>query len=545
MQLDNGLQDAIQNTDWLLVLSTYWDTLGPYQTLIKGIGFAFVVVIVLMVTVMLLFPSNTVDPDAPPVAKRTRRWWWQKPGIPFSVGSEVIDLQPRKGDAIHTAIGGTTGTGKTSALLPLLDLDVGVLLIAMDNVTPLRARIAQMESGREWTNEPECPCPWNMLAGLPELVSEQLVAGWPHSQDTGHYRRIARFRIWDRLEQADRDGEVRSFAMLIDCLMTPVDSPDPMVNRACREWGTKLSGMYRVLGHTAIGGPGDLDLVEAMRKKQKVLMRLNAYLHPEDAPTLGGMLLVHARRVAQEAGVPFVLVVEEAGMLDAQQEHIKPLAQAARDRGVSLVMVTQNLSRLPPEVRNNISCWISFAQEDDVETKFAANRLRLKPHQLWREAFKDEGRRWAYVKSPGVPTSLVRITEVKPLKVRQPQVSRPEPVVVPDYAYAADRFEQPALNHWVQYPNALPPPGEPEKERPPWWVGTNPDMLRFWGQMRRTHRETPLWHPDRGVWWGPRWMFRMAWSAEQAQGQHQAGSATLQCWSRISDRVRRVRPCRW
>lgn len=494
MPLNNDVQRFIDTADYAGLAAYYWALLGDKQLWVAiGVG-GFIGLFVLMI----MFGGGSVgDPDIP-VAKRTRRWWWHKPGIPFDVGGEIIDLQPRKGDAINLAIGGMTGTGKSSALLPLLDLDVGVLFIALDNTTPVQTRLKQIPDSVEWTNEPECQTPWNFLQGKPELVSEQLTAGWPHGPDTGHYRRIARMRMWDRLEQADRDGEVRTLPMLISNLMQPVESSDPMVGRACREWGTKLAGMYRVLGANSIGGPGDLDLVDAMRTKKKVLMRLNAYLHPEDAPTLGGMLLVHARRVAQEAGVPFVLVIEEAGMLERQQEHIKPLAQAVRDRGVSLIIVTQNLSKLPTEVRNNIGAWVCFAQEDDVEIKFAANRLRLKPTQLWREAFKHEGRRWAYVKAPGIPTTLVRIAEVKPLKVKKQtiKVGQPRPAVVTEWEPGL-----PMIDHWQPWSPALPEPRPAGREQAPHWVGYDQDMLRFWGQMKRTRRETPLWSPTRGVWW--------------------------------------------
>lgn len=487
------IEDAVRN--WLIWL---W-----YQPYGRSIMIVTPIMILLLVSLVMHIVEQPGVLKAPrlPKTRTTRRWPWTKTGIPFRLGKVIIDLQPRRGDAIHLAIGGTSGTGKTSSVLSLLDLPIGVLVIALDNTRPLAIRVRELADGIEWTNEPSCRTPWNMLAGPPELVAESLVAGWPRSMgDSGHYRRIARMRMWDRLEQADRENDPRSLAMLIESLMRPNGSGDGQVTKACRDWATKLLGMAKILG-PSIGGPGDLDLVQAMHDKKKVLMRLNRFLNPDDAPTLGGMLLVHARRVAQECTEPFVLIVEEAGLLESHQEHISPLAQASRDRDVSLIVITQNLSMLPLEVRNNVSCWVSFAQEDDKEIQFAARKLRLRPTQLWRESFRDEGRRWAWVRGPGIPTQLAHIQQFKPVVSKPRKLElQPEPVIS-----TANTVYQKSVDGWQPYPLALPATrkdnGRKERSEKPYWVGIDPDMNRFWRQMRRSGQPVPLWNPERGVWW--------------------------------------------
>jgi hypothetical protein len=131
---------------------------------------------------------------------------------------------------------------------------------------------------------------------------------------------------------------------------------------------------------------------------------------------LGGMLLVHARRVAQSAGVPFVIIVEEAGQMEQYQEQLVPLWQAGRDRGTPCILLTQNMSLLPREVVNNTSVWVSFAQEAKPEKDFAAERLHLKAEQMERREFPNSGRGWAYVRSDAVETTLVHIRQQKPGK---------------------------------------------------------------------------------------------------------------------------------
>lgn len=425
--------------------------------------------------------------------------------IPLTLGNVTIDLQPKPTETMHVAVGGTSRQGKSTSVLGLLDLPIGVLIISLDNTRPIAMRIRDIPDGVEWSNEEDWPVRWNMLSGSPRLVAESLTAGWPRSDhESGHYRDIARLRMASRLAQADRDGEVRSLVMLIEALMQPTHSPDPMIDRACRHWATKVANMYDVLG-SSIGGPGDLDLLQAMLGCKKVLMRLNRYLNPEVAPMLGGMLLVHARRVAQESTLPFILIVEEAGQMDEHDEQIKPLAQAAADRGVPTVILTQNLSKLPVEVANNISTWVSFSQEAKSELAFAAHHLRLDPLQLRREAFpgKDEqqGRGWCYVRAPGMVTHLVHVEDAKTTKKEQKEIER---VISSRPAARYEIDELPALDGWRQWTPALPPASPPTKEGPPAWVGFDKDMLRFWKQMRRTDRATPLWSPERGVWWDER-----------------------------------------
>lgn len=497
MLINPILNDLLQQQDWF----------GLVVYILKSIG----------ITRLLVMQGWLIAFGCISLILLLRYLWsqpWHKPGVPFMLGPVLIDLMPGPGKAIHLGIGGVTGLGKSSCILPLLDLDIGVLVIALDNTRPIATRIRELSDGIEWSNEADCQTAWYMLGGSADLVSEQLVAGWPQTQDSGHYRRIARMRMWDRLEQADLDGEVRSLPMLIEALSMNVHSEDPNVNRACRDWATKLKTMVRVLGPGHIGGPGDLDIVPAMRARKKVLFRLNNYLHPEDAPVLGGMLLVQARRAAQEAGVPFILVIEEAGALRRQKEHIEPLAQAARDRDVAMILISQNLAKLPDEVTNNLSGWVSFAQEDDNEVRFAAKRLRLESDVLLREKFKNGGERWAYVRAPGVRTTLVHITEFKPAPPPKPVKAVPFRRPIP-----AELSPLPALNHWQPYRPLALSSGTPMQEpvtvevidvedvrrgQAPWWVGRDPDALRFWRQTYRTERPVPLWSPGRGTWWDER-----------------------------------------
>lgn len=410
--------------------------------------------------------------------------------LPLELGNVTVDLQPGLNDISHAAVGGTSRLGKSTCVLPLFDLPIGVLTVALDDTVPIREKVLSRPDGIEWYSDPTCPIGLDLLNGNAQTAAEVLVGGFG-TIGSGKWQRIARDRLWSVMNQLDARGEQRTLEALCSGLYERVPG-NPEATRACSDWADRLMSVGRSLG-SALGD--DLDLVEAMRHQRKVLLRMNRFLSPLDAPMFGGMLLVRARMVASLAGVPFVLIVEEAGQMGMYQQEIAPLTQAAGARGVSVVLITQNLSLLPLTVSNNVSVWVTFAQEDEKELRFAASKMRLQPEQLYREAFpgkrETQGRGWCYVRAPGVPTTLVKIRQWEPRLERQP---KKVPVLVP----TVKRYkvsEQRQLDGWRPEPLALPAPRPAEA---PWWIGRDPDRLRAWQYMRRAKEGALLWHPVTG-----------------------------------------------
>jgi HNH endonuclease len=415
--------------------------------------------------------------------------------IPLELGQVTLDLQPGLTDILHAAIGGTSRLGKSSALMGLYDVPIGVLTVALDDTVPISRKVRSVPDGVEWTSDPSSPVGLDLLNYPASIVSEVLVGGFG-TVGSGKWQRIARDRLWQAMLKLDAAGEQRTFEGLSSALMQPIPG-DGEGTRACQDWAHRLIVLSHRLGPAL--GPG-LNLVDAMRHQQKVLLRMNRFLSPLDAPMLGGMLLVHSRMVAVEAGVPFVLVVEEAGQMQQYQSEISPLCQAGGARGVSVVLITQNLSKLPPEVVNNISIWATFAQEEQDDINFAAHKMRLKPAQLHREAFPGkgdkQGRGWCYVRAPGVPTTLVQI------KNRVPNVS-PSPVKVPNRVLSLEVPTFDALAEKLVYAPEQSSDQKPvnlvENVEPrPAWIGDDPDWQRAVKFMRRQTEPSLLWHPDKG-----------------------------------------------
>jgi hypothetical protein len=332
-------------------------------------------------------------------ARARYRWRWPfgRKRIPWPLGPVTVDLRGGH-HTIHAVVAGMSGTGKSTAVVSLLERTGPALVVAFDNSRPIR-ELFEAKGWTIWT--PGGTLGWDVVSGPAQVVSEALVAGMPESnQSMGIMSGMAQERIWETLEVLDRVGRPRTIDALADALS--VRTGNPIQDRACLDWAVRFRRVARSLG-SSLGT--DLDLGAAMRAGDKVLILPNRFLSPKDAPLVGAMALVQARRVAQEVG-DFIIVVEEAGQAGARQVELNALAQAGRDRGCPLVVITQNSGKLPEEVTNNVKVWISFAQESTRELAFAAERLRIDPFELLEE-FMPTG--YAWVRSPNVNPRRVHL----------------------------------------------------------------------------------------------------------------------------------------
>jgi len=312
----------------------------------------------------------------------------RKPKIPWKLGGITVDLRGGS-QTVHAIVAGMSGTGKSTAVVPLLQNDMPALVIAFDNSRPIRDLFA----ANNWTIwQPGGDIGWDILSGPAQVVSEALVAGMPESgQSVGVMSGMAQERIWEALDDLDARGIPRTLDILCDALS--VRTRNVRQDTACQDWAIRFRRIAKSLG-TSLGT--DLNLNEALARGEKILILPNRFLSPKDAPLVGGIALVQARRVAQEVG-NFLIVVEEAGQAGQRQQEMNALAQAGRDRGCPLVVITQNMAKLPEEVVNNVKVWITFAQESKKELTFAAEHLRIDAKELVPEKLKTG---YAWIRSP-------------------------------------------------------------------------------------------------------------------------------------------------
>ncbi len=360
------------------------------------------------------YARQTQKPESPKLPRHWR-WPWQRKSIPWKLGSVTVDLRGGS-HTIHAVVAGMSGTGKSTAVLPLLMGKMPALVVAFDNSRPIR----DLFLAKGWTIwQPGGTLGWDILSGSAQVVSEALVAGMPESnQSVGIMSGMAQERIWEALDALDAAKKPRTIGALTDALS--VRTGNPIQDRACLDWAVRFRRVAKSLG-SSLGT--DLDLGEAMRRGDKILILPNRFLSPKDAPLIGAIALVQARRVAQEVG-DFLLIVEEAGQAGSRQVEMNALAQAGRDRGCPLIVLTQNMAKLPEEVVNNVKVWISFAQESSRELAFAAERLRLPSTELLFEHMHKPGTAW--VRSPDHNSTRVQLSLPK-LPKPPSYVSEPTP----------------------------------------------------------------------------------------------------------------------
>jgi hypothetical protein len=380
----------------------------------------------------------------PPKLPRKWRWPWQRKSIPWKLGSVTVDLRGGS-HTIHAVVAGMSGTGKSTAVLPLLMGKMPALVVAFDNSRPIR----DLFVAKGWTIwQPGGTIGWDILSGSAQVVSEALTAGFARTDsDTGYNRGLAQMRLWATMDALDAAGTPRTIDALVDALERPGNNPDD--TRACRTWANRFARISKSLG-PSLGH--DLDLGDCLRRGEKVLILPNRFLSPEDAPLIGAIALVQARRVAQEVG-DFLLIVEEAGQAGSRQVEMNALAQAGRDRGCPLIVLTQNMAKLPEEVVNNVKVWVTFAQESSRELAFAAERLRIPPTELQFEKMHKPGTAW--VRSPDHNSTRVQLSLPK---LPKPPSYVSEPTPSQTATPARRRIVIREVGAPVVPPHALPPP---------------------------------------------------------------------------------------
>ncbi len=393
----------------------------------------------------------------------TKRALRPKPRIPWQLGNITVDLRGGH-HTIHAVVAGMSGTGKSTAVVPLIQAVDRALVVAFDNSRPIR----DLFEAQGWTIwQPGGDIGWDILSGSAQVVSEALTAGFARSDaDTGYNRGLAQMRLWHALDDLDEAQQPRTLDALVSALKRNGANPDD--TRACRTWANRFERIAMSLG-PSLGA--DMDLSECMRNNEKVLILPNRFLSPEDAPIIGGIALVQARRVAQEVG-DFLLVVEEAGQAGSRQVEMNALAQAGRDRGCPLVVLTQNMAKLPEEVVNNVKVWISFAQESKREVAFAAEHLRILPEDVQLENMPTG---YAWVRSPEHRPTRVKLR--LPKLPRRPMLS-PVPTTCGEPAYRRRR----TIVREIRTEVALPMLPMPEMR-----------VQRLLEQIDRTQGECWLW----------------------------------------------------
>lgn len=402
-------------------------------------------------------------------------WTWRRlhrPKIPWKLGGATVDLKGGD-DSIHSVLGGSSGNGKSTALLSLLKgTDMPICAGGFDSSKPLTQWWEAHEGDERyvlWRMEGDLG--WNIIDGPPASAAEGLTAGFERSGgDTGYFRGLAYNRLADLIEEDDRLGRSRDLWRYVDMLRLRTN--DSESDRACRRWAGSFETLLKTCG-PSLGN--DFSLASAMRERQRVLILPNRFLRAESAALIGGIYLVQLRRAMAEVG-GFLAFIEEGGQARNYESEIDAIFQAGRTRGCPSVLVTQNMSKLREQVTNNVKVWVVFGQETKREAEAAAEHTFLTPDDFLGLRV---GQCW--VRSPGKPAKRVKLPLIKPPKRRNRAVQASIPVSSPS--------QVPQL--------ALPEPKVIESI-PEWAKGEL--QQRVWVKLKYSDEPGLLWTPERGFW---------------------------------------------
>jgi hypothetical protein len=327
------------------VLGSDWRPALPYWLLVGGL-------LVLWAIASLRETDSVRESvsDAPkPGGWGLRQRWWPSGGVIWRVGPYRVPLNP------HAAAVGTTGSGKSATLATLVDGQRPTLILAFDRSDPLQAAVGRVD-GLLWT--PRSSLGLRILEGQLPLVVQRVVSTWPKSSgDTGVYRSQLMDAAWDVLEAMDAAGEERTLARLVERLQE-LDRPGRMWEGVRDSWVSRLRYIARVMG-PSLGT--DLDLAEAMRDGETVMLQFDSFLDTELMPMYATIAILDAMRVAEEVG-GFLLLIDEGGALGERAQELDALFRASRARGVHIAIATQSPSDFNDVLRSNVGAWLLLGQ---------------------------------------------------------------------------------------------------------------------------------------------------------------------------------------
>jgi hypothetical protein len=419
VRLNDAVQQFIDSGDWLGLLGYYAKAFGFPAPLLDISAHPRVAAGVLLLLALLL------------AWRLLRRQPWRRPRIPWKLGPMTVDLKGGQ-QTLHTIVAGTTRSGKSSAVLPLLTLPGPFVGVGFDVSKPLEdwwAAHANNPTYIHWRMDGSLG--WNILEGPALSVSEGLTAGFARSAgDRGIYRGHVSTRLLRLIRQDDEAGCPRDLRRYIGLLRQPTG--DREADTACKDWASRFDGLLERFG-PAFGN--DFSLASAVRQHKKVLVLPNRFLHPESAMLIGGIGLVQSRRAAGEIG-GFIQFIEEAGQASYYTEEINASFQAGGTRECPTILATQNLSSLKNEIANNARVWLVFNQQIAAEAKIGAERLRLDDPSLLLDLPTGD----AYVRSPDAGPQLVHIKLPKLPKAKPKRTYANEPANLKTETPAARRF---------------------------------------------------------------------------------------------------------
>jgi len=341
-------------------------------------------------------PARPQPPDKRHRPGRLARWRaglgvrhrWSRWTVGFSNGllSTSVKLDDLRH---HTLVCGATGSGKTSALLLLIDAfadKLPIIVVDCKASAVMRDHLAALPNAAIWTIGGSLS--WDPLRGDATSVANRLIQGEWYSREADVYRAAAeRYLLWllhvldlaelprtpqrilEYLEPTRLMGLLRSTPPSPETtrLATSIQGLGPFEREGIAGFRARFGLVIEGIASPGLG-PG-LVLDDAIRARRPVLFSLDAATYPALATKIGAWVLLDLVRLAAQRPGPCLVIVDEFSALGREGRHIVPLLARTREAGMACVVATQGLAdlarvdpNLPQQVTQNTRVRLALRQ---------------------------------------------------------------------------------------------------------------------------------------------------------------------------------------
>jgi hypothetical protein len=461
---------------------------------------------------------------------------------PLDIGGVVIESWQK-----HIAIGGTTGARKTTLIANLIMRSTEPVAFIAGDSSPFAIQAIRAIGGYVWS--PSGDMGLYCFPGTPNeaaQIATILLKRVPGMSDSGLQRGMARGVFREYFELCDAQGAMRTWEGLEQYLYVarpPRGLPNRNFEQMRANWISRIIELRAQLG-PALGN--DLNVVDILRSGVSFGFDLNAFSDIELAEDFGELAVRLVQHAADSVG-NFWWIVDELSLFNS--ELLARIVRTCRVRLVKFVGASQVISDFGDTLRGLVKVWYigeqtaadgasrkwcsdltmgyvppeNFAEQGTPPGFFyvvADGRIQEAQLPIWRTPRESEPRVVQYRSAGmrGLPLNLAGLPagssgddidrgsnspQSRGEQTTDSDAGASTPLVSPRTQFQSilldrigerssdDLSQLPALNmNRIDYPEPVPQA-----------IQTDADLLRMWGKLRRRGERSPLWHPERGLYW--------------------------------------------
>jgi hypothetical protein len=275
----------------------------------------------------------------------------------------------------HIAIGGTTGSRKTTLIAHLIMQARRPCVVIAGDSSPYALEAMRARGWRVWSADGKNGGLY-CFEGSPREAAQIITALFKMTtSDTGLQRGMAAGVFRNAIADMDERGEARSWPALRRALLE-ADPPDGLTNRnfeAARvAWLARIDSLMDTLG-PALGH--DTSVLDCVRSECGLFFDLNAFSDMDMASRFGELAVRLTQHAADKTG-DFWWIIDELGLFDA--DLLGQIVRTCRIRRVKFVGASQIISDFGKVLRGLVKVWFVGEQTAaDRESRHWCSELTM------------------------------------------------------------------------------------------------------------------------------------------------------------------------